>query len=103
MEQNKKKLQEENKKITFEQFKEKVKIDHIGFAMSEEDWELCQDKTGIIPFAIGDKMKKAMYDKCKEEEILPLIVMGMKLEFGLARNNKVLLNHKEEDIKELRW
>jgi len=96
-------IEQKNNEISLEQFKEKVDIKNIGFAMSEEDWELSQDNSGIIKFAISKDLIKKMYFWCKKEGILYLVTLGMKISFGLARNNKILLNYNEEDVKEIKW
>ena len=98
---NEKKLEEENSKITLEEFKEKVNLEVVGFDTSEEGMELSQDGTGFINFAVGESYYEQAFSWCKESGILPLVVRGKKIEICLYRNIKMIMNFKEQDKNEL--
>lgn len=94
-------LEENNKKVTFEEFKDKCNVEQVGFDTSEDGIEMSRNGDGIINFAIGNKTREALFEKLKEQGILPLVIMGTKVELNLARNVKLLVNYSEEDKKEL--
>ena len=87
--------------IMFKEFKEKVNIDIVGFTTCEEEIEELGAENGIVKFATGERHYEIVFEKCKEMELLDLVINGMKIDFSLARNYKILVNHTEEDIKEL--
>jgi len=96
-----KELEEENSKITLDEFKEKVNLEIVGFDTSEEGMELSQDGNGFINFAVGKSHYEQAFSWCKEQGILPFVIRGMKVELSLYRNLKMIINYTEEDKNEL--
>ena len=88
--------------VTIEEFKEKVKVDLVGFDTSQDGIEMSMNGDGIIEYDVSNNEYQAAYDFCKKQGALDLVVNhGVKIDVGLYRNLKLLINFNDEDIKEL--
>lgn len=89
------------KEVSFDEFKEKVKVELVSFTTDADEIESLGAENGIVNMAVGKQEYQGAYDFCVKNQCLGAVMKNVKVEIGLAKNMKMLMNFTKEEKKEL--